>query len=56
MNNFDHNYIQIPKDIEFLLELCRDLINILKKDSPNGDIPINRQQLAKLNSIAKRIR
>jgi len=56
MNNFDNNYIQIPKDIEFLLELCRDLINLIKKGSPNEDIPINREQLAKLNSIAKRIR
>ena len=56
MDNFENNYIQIPKDIEFLLELCRDLINLLKRYSPNEDVPIDRKQLAKLNSIAKRIR
>ena len=56
MENFDNKYIQIPKDIEFLLDLCRDLINLLKKYSPNEDIPLDRAKLAKLNSIAKRIR
>ena len=56
MSNVDNNYIQIPKDIEFLLGLCRDLINLLKKTRLNEDIPIDRQQLAKLNNIAKRIR
>ena len=56
MSNFENNYIQIPDDIDFLLDLCRDLIALLKKCNPNEDIPINRDQIAKLNSIARRIR
>ncbi|MFW9941415.1 MAG: hypothetical protein ACFFFT_10280 [Candidatus Thorarchaeota archaeon] len=56
MSNFKNNYIQIPDDIEFLLDLCRDLMALLKKCSPNEDIPINCDQLAKLNNIAKRVR
>ncbi|GAH16346.1 unnamed protein product, partial [marine sediment metagenome] len=39
-----------------LLDLCRDLMTLLKKRSPNEDIPIDRDQIAKLNSIARRIR
>ena len=56
MSNFENNYIQIPDDIDFLLDLCRDLIGLLKKCSPNEDIPIDRGQLVKLNNIAKRLR
>ena len=56
MSNFKNNYIQIPDDIDFLLDLCRGLITLLKKYSPNEDIPIDHDQLAKLNSIAKRVR
>ena len=56
MTNNENNYIRIPNDVEFLLELCRDLLKTLKTYSPNEDIPINRDQLAKLNAIAKKIR
>ncbi|MFX0167673.1 MAG: hypothetical protein ACFE9V_20315 [Candidatus Hodarchaeota archaeon] len=56
MSNFENIYIQIPDDIDFLLDLCRDLMALLKKCSPNEDIPIDRDQIAKLNSIAKRVR
>ena len=56
MENFEYNYIQIPDDVGFLLDLCRDLINLLKRYNPNEDIPIDREQLVKLNRIAKRIR
>lgn len=56
MSNFENNYILIPEDIDFLIDLCRDMIALLKKCSPNEDIPINHEQLAKLNSIAKRVR
>lgn len=56
MSNSENNYIQIPDDIDFLLDLCRDLMALLKKSSPNEDIPIDRDQIAKLNSIAKRVR
>jgi len=56
MSNFENNYILIPEDIDFLLDLCRDMIALLKKCSLNEDIPINHEQLAKLNSIAKRVR
>lgn len=55
MNNFGNNYIQIPEDIEFLLDLCRDLIRVLRENCPNNDLPIDRNQMAKLNRIAKRI-
>ncbi|MFX1569086.1 MAG: hypothetical protein ACFFCV_12045 [Promethearchaeota archaeon] len=56
MPNIENNYIRIPKDIEFLLEMCQDLLKTLKTYSPNEDIPIDRKQLAKLNEIAKKIR
>ncbi len=55
MNIFEYKNIKIPDDIDFLLDLCRDLIKLLKKMSPNKDIPIEREQLAKLNRIAKRL-
>ena len=54
MNNFENNFIQIPEDIEFLLDLCRDLIERLRENCPNKDLPINRNQIAKLNDISKR--
>ena len=54
MSNFEDKYIKNPDDIDFLLDLCRDLIKVLKRMSPNKDIPIDREQLAKLNRIAKR--
>jgi hypothetical protein len=47
--------IQIPEDIDFLLELCRDLIRLLKQSNPHQEIPINREQIAKLKSIEKKI-
>ncbi|MCK4286436.1 MAG: hypothetical protein KAX18_09555 [Candidatus Lokiarchaeota archaeon] len=55
MSIFEDRYIKNSDDIDFLLDLCRDLIKLLKTMSPNKDIPIDREQLAKLNSIAKRI-
>ena len=54
MNNFDNKDIKISDDIDFLLDLCRDLIKFVKKVSPNQDIPIKREQIAKLNRIAKK--
>ncbi|KKM03018.1 hypothetical protein LCGC14_1778650 [marine sediment metagenome] len=45
----------ISDDIDFLLDLCRDLIILLKKQNPDKDVPINREQLAKLMRIQKRI-
>ncbi|MHA2038482.1 MAG: hypothetical protein ACW98X_18770 [Promethearchaeota archaeon] len=45
----------ISDDIDFLLDLCRDLIKFLKKANPDEDIPIEREQIAKLNRIAKRV-
>jgi len=45
----------ISDDIDFLLDLCRDLITLLKKQNPGRDVPINREQLAKLMRIQKRI-
>ena len=55
MDNFENKYIQIPDDIDFLLDLCQDLIKLLRKNNPNKDLPIDRKQIAKLNSIARRI-
>ena len=55
MSIFEDSYIKNSDDIGFLLDLCRDLIKLLKKLSPNKDIPIDLDQLAKLNRIAKRI-
>jgi len=55
MRIYEYNSIKIPDDIVFLLDLCQDLIKVLKKLNPNKDIPIEREQLAKLNRIAKRI-
>ena len=54
MSNFDNKDIKISDDIDFLLDLCRDLIKFVKKVSPNQDIPIKREQIAKLNRIAKK--
>ncbi len=45
----------VLEDIDFLLDLCQDLIKSFKIISPSEDIPIDRKQIAKLNSIAKRI-
>ncbi|KKN10655.1 hypothetical protein LCGC14_1034400 [marine sediment metagenome] len=55
MTIFEHKDINISDDIDFLLDLCRDLIILLKKQNPDKDIPINRDQLAKLRRIQKRI-
>jgi len=55
MSIFEDSYIKNSDDIGFLLDLCRDLIKSLKNLSPNKDIPIEREQLAKLNRIAKRV-
>jgi len=55
MSIFEDRYIKNSDDIDFLLDLCRILIKLLKKMSPNKDIPIEREQLAKLNRIAKRV-
>ncbi|MFW9876449.1 MAG: hypothetical protein ACFFG0_25425 [Candidatus Thorarchaeota archaeon] len=46
MSNFENTYIQIPDDIDFLLDLCRDLTTLLKKCSPNENIPIDCDQIA----------
>ena len=62
-NNFYSNELKmtifenkdISDDIDFLLDLCRDLITLLKKQNPGRDVPINREQLAKLMRIQKRI-
>jgi len=54
MNNFENKDIKISDDIDFLLDLCRDLIKFVKKTNPNKDIPIEREQIAKLTRIAKR--
>jgi hypothetical protein len=54
MNNFDNEDLKISDDIDFLLDLCRDLIKFVKKNNPNKDIPIERDQIAKLNRIARR--
>ena len=56
MNENEIKYLQIPDDIDFLLDLCRDLIKLFKKNNPNKELPINRKQIAKLRSIEKKIR
>ena len=55
MSIYEDKSIKIPDDIDFLLDLCQDLIKSFKKINPNKDIPIEREQIARLNSIAKRI-
>ncbi len=55
MSIFEDRYIKNSDDIDFLLDLCRDLIKSMKIMSPNKDIPIEHEQIAKLNRIAKRI-
>ncbi|MHA2282131.1 MAG: hypothetical protein ACXAC5_14915 [Promethearchaeota archaeon] len=55
MSNFEDKDIKFSDEIDFLLDLCRDLIKLFKKVNPNEDIPIDREQIAKLNRIAKRI-
>jgi hypothetical protein len=55
MPNTNNKGIQILDDIKFLLELCRDLIQLLRKSNPHQEIPINREQIAKLKSIEKKI-
>ena len=54
MNNFDNKDIKISDDLDFLLDLCRNLIKFVKRVSPNNNIPIEREQIAKLNRIAKK--
>jgi len=53
MSSQNKKYIQIPDDIDFLLDFCRDLIRLFKITNPDKDIPINREQIAKLKSIEK---
>lgn len=47
MSNSDSKEINISDDIDFLLDLCRDLIKFVKRVNPNKDIPIEREQIAK---------
>ena len=53
MNEFENNYIRIPDDIEFLLNLCRDLIRIIKESNQNEEVPITAEKLARLRMIRK---
>ncbi|MFX1456237.1 MAG: hypothetical protein ACFFDB_12755 [Promethearchaeota archaeon] len=54
MNIFENKEFSRSDDIAFLLDLCRDLIKLFKEINPNIDIPIEREQIVKLNRIAKR--
>ncbi|MHA1931814.1 MAG: hypothetical protein ACW96X_04690 [Promethearchaeota archaeon] len=47
--------IKDSDDIDFLLDICRNLIKSFKRVNPDEDIPIERDQIAELNRIAKRI-
>ncbi|MBY8986062.1 MAG: hypothetical protein KGD65_13385 [Candidatus Lokiarchaeota archaeon] len=47
MSNSDSKEINISDDIDFLLDLCRDLIKFVKRVNPNKDIPIEHEQIAK---------
>ena len=49
--NFENGYIRIPDDIEFLLDICRDLIRWFKEENPYKEIPINIEQLTRLRNI-----
>jgi hypothetical protein len=49
------NKNQLLEDIDFLLDLCRDLIKLIKQSIPHQEIPINRDKIAKLRSIEKKI-
>ncbi len=53
MNSSENNYIRIPNDIAFLLDLCRGLIRWFKEDNPNKELPINFKQLTRLRNIEK---
>jgi hypothetical protein len=46
MSNINKNDHQISEDIEFLFELCRDLIRMLKRRSQHQEILINREKIA----------
>lgn len=56
MNNSEKKYINIPNDIDFLLDLCRNLIKLFRDSFPNNDIPIEREKIAKLRNIEKHLR
>jgi len=53
MISLRNDYIRIPDDIEFLLEICRDLIKKFKEENPNKDLPITIKQLIRLRNIEK---
>lgn len=55
MINLKNDYIKIPDDVEFLLDLCRDLISYFRSDNPNKELPINYNQISRLRSIEKKI-
>jgi len=45
----------MSEDMKFLLDLCRELIRVFKKCNQNKELPIDRNQLAKLKSIEEKL-
>lgn len=55
MIHLKNDYIKIPDDIEFLLDLCRDLIGYFRSENPNKELPINFDQISRLRSIERKL-
>ncbi len=51
MSNINNNYIRIPEDINFLLEVCRVLLRKIKDVDPNIELPVSLEELKRLNNI-----
>ncbi|MFX1480890.1 MAG: hypothetical protein ACFFCI_22625 [Promethearchaeota archaeon] len=45
----------MSEDIKFLLDLCREVIRVFKKYNRNKELPVDRNQLAKLKSIEEKL-
>ena len=55
MINPNNEYIKIPDDIKFLLNLCRDLISYFRSINPNKELPISYNQISRLRRIEKKL-
>ena len=53
MINLKTDYIKIPGDIEFLLDICRDLIRKFRECNPDKRVPIHSEDLTRLRNIEK---
>jgi len=53
MSSSEDKFIRIPEDIEFLLDICRNLLKIIKESNPSKEMPFNIEQYKRLRRIEK---